>query len=50
MWAASLWGMHLTCHEFASNAAVGVSKLCWEKSYRTKRKTTSNWVKQHKAK
>jgi len=21
-----------TCHEFASNAAVGVSKLCWEKS------------------
>jgi len=21
-----------TCHEFALNAAVGVSKLCWEKS------------------
>ena len=26
--AVSLWGTHLTCHEFVLNAAVGVSKLC----------------------
>jgi len=26
-----------------------ISKLCWEKSWRTKRKPTSDWVKQQKA-
>jgi len=34
-----------TCHEFALNVAVGVSKLCWEKSGRQHR-TESNNTKQ----
>jgi len=47
--AVSLWATFQTRHEFALNTAVGVSKLCWEKHQHTKRKTTSDWAKQHKA-